>query len=103
MFVKLAEVCKHAGIDNNAIQVRVRYWKGRGILLGFTAGEDMGSSFRCALITGASADYVLEEIGRDNKKKVEAWEKVVFEQIEKKSGAAWDKLNEFANKFGMKL
>lgn len=94
--------------NSNAIQVRADYWKGTGLVVGFTGvehtkGDSLGN-FRYMPI-GSPSDRVIADptMSRMNAKKLQTVTAEINASIKTKSGKWWEEVVKFAEKHGMKL
>jgi hypothetical protein len=75
--------------DTNAIRLNVDYMKGRGIQLSaFPASERPDGTVIIGITQGRFAK--LEDAARLNRKRVEALESLVRNQLSLRTGTAWD-------------
>jgi hypothetical protein len=75
--------------DTNAIRLNVDYMKGRGIQLSaFPASERPDGTVIIGITQGRFAK--LEDAARLNRKRVEAMESLVRNQLSLRTGTAWD-------------
>lgn len=96
-------------MTHDTIQVGADYSKGAGgFTLDFTAGETTNKGetfegFRTALMQSPSGYHKLYDMGRNSGAKCDKWRGEAFDQINAKSGAAWDALKAFADKHGFEF
>lgn len=89
-------------LGRNRIVVTSSYVKGYGVVLSACPGEIRSSGIVMIEVTSCERIGV-EGLARNNKKKVEAWEKIADEQIKERAGAAWDLVAMLLRRFSLEI
>ncbi len=96
-----------SGAESTAVQVSVDYYKGSGVMLNLTGVEhDKGEpdgAFRYMPIGSPKASHLWEKFTRSPGKKMAGIEAIIKNQIDTKSGPAYDHLTAFLTKYGMQV
>ncbi len=95
-------------LNHTQVQIGVDYSKRHGgCVINFNAGHhepgDKFSGFTMALMSSPDGHHLIESMGRDNTKKVEAHRERVFGEIEKRSGSAWEALVKWCGEKGLEI